>query len=576
MSMAGSRRRSRQGSDARDGLLDGYDYVIVGAGAAGCVLAYRLTEDPGTKVLLLEAGPDDRSWLIRLPMAVARVWNNPRFNWSYRTDPEPHLDGRRIEQPRGKVLGGSSSINMMSYVRGHADDFDRWQRSGLTGWSYRDLLPYFRRSESFEGGESLYRGRNGPLLVSESNAKDDVYDAFLAAGRELGFGVTDDYNGARQDGFAKMQHMTRRGRRSSAAACYLRPALTRPNLTLLTGALVSSVRFDGIRAVGVEYRRNGEASFAHAGEVILCGGAFGSAQLLMLSGVGPAEHLREVGIDPIVDLPVGAYLKDHPQIEITLSATKQLRIQDELRLDRFAVSLAKGVLFRRGFGAEAPGGVTAFLRSRPSEPLPDLEFFCIPSPLDARPWVPPFARRLQETITIKCALLRPRSTGWVRLASPDPKEHPRILTNFLADPHDRFVMREGIRLCRSIAGTEAFGAISDGELRPGPGAQSDDDLDAHMRTNVQTIFHPCGTCWMGAGDDGVVDTRLEVRGVRNLRVVDASVMPDHIGATINAAVMAIAERASDIIRKREPLVEPSIAATAHALEEPGKGTPEHA
>jgi 4-pyridoxate dehydrogenase len=533
--------------------LQGYDYVIVGAGAAGCVLANRLTEEPTAQVLLIEAGPPDHSWLIRLPMAVAGVWNNPRFNWSYMTECEPHLDGRRISQPRGKVLGGSTSINMMSYVRGHADDFDRWHRSGMIGWSFHDLLPYFKRSESYDTGEDFYRGRKGPLLISKSEADDDVYEAFLAAAPEVGYGVIDDYNGAQQDGFARMQHMARAGRRSSAAAGYLHPIKSRPNLTVLTSAQVTAIRFDGTRAVGVDYRRNGQTHSCSAREVITCAGAFGSAQLLMLSGVGPAEHLREIGIKPVADVPVGKYLKDHPQIEITLACKVPTRIQKKLRLDRFLASLFQGVLFRRGFGAEAPGGVTAFLKSRPSEKIPDLELFCIPAPLGARPWASPFVSRLPETITIKCALLRPESTGRLWLSSADPNEHPRILTNFLAEPHDRFVMREGLRICRAIAGSTAFAGIVASELRPGPAVQTDAELDFYLRQNVETIFHPCGSCRMGADEEGVVDTNLRVRGVSNLRVVDASVMPDHIGATINAAVVAIAERASDLIRNRAPL-----------------------
>ena len=528
-----------------------FDYVIVGGGVAGCVLANRLSEDGRTTVLLLEAGISDKSRLIHTPAAVAKVWNNPKFNWSFYSEPEPYANNRVLFHPRGKVLGGSSSINMMSYVRGHRSDYDRWESLGAKGWSFDDILPYFRRSENFEWSNA-YRGKGGPLQVSISASPDEVYDAFLAAGKELGYPVQDDYNGPSQDGFAWMQLMTRRGRRSSAAAAYLRPALRRTNLTVRVCSHVEKVLLWGGEARGVAYRhRSAAASVTARREVILSAGAFGSPQILMLSGLGPSAHLREHDIKVEHDLPgVGSNLRDHPQVNLTFSRRGRSRVTRELRLDRLAMGLAVNEMFGVGFASEAPGGVTAFVRSNPEEAIPDLELFCIPASLESRPWLPPFTKPVDERIIIKPALLRPESVGHVRLANSDPGAPPRILTNFLKEEIDRRALREGIRICRNLARTSAFSGLIDRELSPSVDVQTDAEIDAFVRQTVETIFHPCGTCRMGQDDLSVVDPHLRVHGLKKLRVVDASVMPDHIGSTINTAVVAIAERASDLIRNR--------------------------
>jgi 4-pyridoxate dehydrogenase len=525
-----------------------FDYIIVGGGAAGCVLANRLTANEKTRVLLLEAGGRDDNVSLRLPLGVGKVWRDPRYNWSFQSEPEPFADGRRLFHPRGKVLGGSSSINMMSYVRGHRRDYDRWQEKGATGWSFQDLLPYFRRAETYDA-PSPYRGKNGPLQVTLNTAPDEVYEAFLNAGVELGYPRQEDYNGPEHEGFARMQQMVRGGRRSSAASAYLRPALGRPNLEVRVRARVVRIVFAASRAVGVEYiSADGMQVIVNAAEVLMSAGAFGTPHLLQLSGLGPAAELKKIGIKPLVDLPgVGSNLHDHPQVNVILRRRGMSRMQRELRLDRLALNVARCELFGSGFGAEAPGGVTAFVRSSPSESIPDLELFCVPTSLGTRPWFPLMRRPLPDEITLKVALLRPKATGRVWAASADPMQAPRILTNFLGSEADRRALREGVRICRAIGATHAFKSLVETELAPKVGVLSDQDIDAFVRRGVETIFHPCGTCRIGADEDAVVDTDLRVRGVDGLHIVDASVMPDNVGATINAPVLAIAERAADLL-----------------------------
>jgi choline dehydrogenase-like flavoprotein len=477
------------------------------------------------------------------------VWKNPKYNWSFYSESEPFADDRRLFHPRGRVIGGSSSINMMSYVRGHRHDFDRWHEGGATDWNYDNLLSYFKRSEDFEGG-SVYRGVGGPLQVTRSNSPDDVYEAFLHAGVDLGYALQEDYNDPVQDGFSRMQILARGGRRSSAASAYLRSAMVRPNLKVLTHALVTRMLLDGTRVIGVEYVRSNELHRASAKrEVVLSGGAFCSPQLLMLSGIGPAAQLESLGIKPVHDLPgVGENLKDHPQVNLMFGRRGKSRMRRELRIDRLAMSLLRNSIWGTGFVSEAPGGVTAFVRSGDCQEIPDLQLFCIPSSLSAHPWFPILYPAVSEQIVLKTALLRPRSTGRVTLASANPAAPPRILTNFLADENDRRALREGVRICRRIALSQPFRRFIAEEISPDRSVQTDLEIDAFIRRSVETIFHPCGTCRMGVDARAVVDPNLKVHGIESLRVVDASVMPDHIGATINAAVVAIAERGSDIIR----------------------------
>lgn len=532
-----------------------YDIVIVGAGAAGCVLASRLTEDPDRQVLLIEAGPPDKSWLLHLPMAVAKVWSNPRFNWSYESEAEPHAAGRRIFHPRGKVLGGSTSINMMSYVRGHRADFDRWRDNGLPSWGYRDVLPYFKRSESWEGGASTYRGGDGPLGVSTSKAPDEAYDAFLASASEMGYGLAKDYNGADQEGFARTQHLVSRGRRSSGAATYLKRAQGRPNLDILTGVHATQILFEGSRAVGIEYLSLGQRrQIRSEGEIILAGGAYNSPQLLMLSGIGPSNHLKALGIPVKLDLPnVGRNLQDHGALRFAYRRKRPSRSRQELRYDRLAVSALEALALRKGFLSEAPGGGTAFIRSDRDQTIPDLEIFCANFPFTAHEWFPGIQPPEYDGFAFKTCHLRPTSRGWVELASADPTEAPRFTVNFLGTDADMKAHRESIHRIREIVATRAFREIAGAEVEPGPDIRSASEIDAHIRQSVETIFHPCGTCRMGSDPASVVDLDFRVRGASNLRVVDASVMPDLVGATINAPVMMIAERAADLLRGKAPL-----------------------
>lgn len=531
-----------------------YDTIIIGAGSAGCVLANRLGEDAAKSILVLEAGGSDRHWVIRVPIGVAKVWNAERFNWAYQSEPEPHVDNRSIYHPRGKIVGGSSSINMMAYVRGHRRDFDRWRQLGLAGWSYAEVLPYFKRAESWEGGGNAYRGGNGPLRVRKGKAQDAIFSALLAAAPELGYRVNDDYNGAEQEGFARVQFTAADGRRYSAARAYLHPAIARGNVALETQALVTRLLFEGGRAVGVEYQQYGNRREARASEIILAGGAINSPQLLLLSGIGPAEELRQLGITPRVDLPgVGKNLQDHTAIRLAYARQTPSRIAAELRLDRLTLSMLRAIFLGTGFAADPPGGMTAFVKSAPEQDIPDLQLFCSNASLWSREWFPGWRRPAPDGFTLRACHLRPESRGAVTLASSDPTAKARVLNNFLSTDADRRALRSAFKIIRQIAASRPFAPIVASELVPGAQVQGDAEIDAYIRQTMDTVYHPVGTCRMGHDDRAVVGTDFRVRGVEGLRVVDASVMPDLTGGNINAVVMMVAEKASDAIRGRAPL-----------------------
>ncbi len=534
--------------------VTGYDYIVVGAGSAGCVLANRLTEDPGVRVLLLEAGGHDRHPYIQVPIGVGKIRQDGMFNWGYMTEPEPQLNGRRIDLFRGKVLGGSSTVNMMAYTRGHCGDYDRWAQHGATGWAYADLLPYFRRSESWVDGGDPWRGGSGPLRTEWSRASDPLFEACREAAIMAGWPATADFNGLEGVGIGQSQRTVGGGRRASASVAYLKPVLQRPGLSVLTGAMVSRVTLRGTRATGVEFVHRGTAQRAEATrEVVLCGGAFNSPQVLMLSGIGPAVHLRKMGIEACVDLPVGRNLQDHLMVNLEWSRQGSGPFHREMRMDRTAVNMARAWLFGTGPGTVLPSGLMAFLKTRPDLEAPDIEFIFRAAPIDARPWLPGWKPAYRDGYSISPVLLHPRSRGEVTLRSADPAALVRVQNNFLTEPEDIETLREAFRHGRDLGSQQPLEPFRGPEVSPGPEVRTDAEIDTWIRNTVVTVYHPLGTCAMGRGSGTVVDPALKVHGIEGLRVVDASVFPDMPSAHINAAVMAVAERAADLIRGRQPL-----------------------
>jgi choline dehydrogenase len=527
--------------------MDTFDYIIVGAGSAGCVLANRLSEGGKHSVLLVEAGGSDRNPLFSIPLlAGVAYWHKPT-NWNYETTPQAGLDGRTIKWPRGKVLGGSSTINGMMYMRGNAADYNAWQDSGLTGWSYEDVLPYFRRSESNpERPHSRYHGQEGPLHVAKAKGENALYRDFLAAGRAVGHPVNDDFNGADQEGLGFYDFNTLKGRRVSSATAFLRPVMSRSNLKVLTKTKVQRIVLQNKRASGLVLRRAGQETTVHArAEIILSGGALNSPQLLMLSGIGDATNLAKHGIDCLVHSPkVGQNLQDHLGVYLTYACKNPITLYRLFRPDRAALAFARAWLTGKGPATAVPLEAGGFLRTRPDLEIPDIHITFVPG-LNLETTR---AGQGRHGYLINFYQLRPESRGRVTLASANPSAAPLMDPAYLDAAADRQCMRDGTRLARKIGEAAPLVARKADEITPKPiDLVTDDAIDAWVRSGANTIFHPVGTCRMGADVAAPVDAQLRVRGVDGLRVVDASVMPTIIGGNTSAPTMMIAEKAADLI-----------------------------
>ena len=533
---------------------ESYDYVIVGAGSAGCVLADRLSADGTNRVLLLEFGGSDRSIFIQMPAALAYPMNTKRWNWGYESEPEPHLGGRRLNCPRGKGLGGSSSINGLVYVRGNALDFERWQNEeGARGWGYADVLPYFKRAESRAEGGNEYRGSEGPLSTTYGTMRNPLHQAWLDAAQEAGYSLTEDYNGFRQEGFGRMDMTVRKGTRCSAAKAYLYPARRRSNLRVIQHALATRVVFDGKRAVGVEFERGGRLHRVRAErEVILSGGPINSVQLLKLSGIGPAQELRDLGVPVLADRPgVGANLQDHLEFYFQMACTRPVTLYGQANLVGKALAGAQWLFLRSGIGASNQFESCGFIRSRAGIKYPDIQYHFFPMAIN----YDGSALATEHGFQAHVGPMRSKSRGTITLRSADPRDKPTIRFNYMSHPDDWAEMRACVRLTREIFQQPAFAGWRGREIQPGADCTSDEAIDAFIADHVESALHPSCTCKIGDPDDplAVVDPELKVIGVEALRVIDSSVMPSITTGNLNAPTIMIGEKGADLVLGKPPL-----------------------
>ena len=531
-----------------------FDYVIVGSGSAGAVIAARLAEDGRHTVCVLEYGGSDRGPFIQMPAALSYPMNMKTYDWGFQSDPEPHLGGRRLVTPRGKVIGGSSSINGMVYVRGHARDFDTWEKMGAKGWGYRHVLPYYKRMEHSHGGEEGWRGGDGPMHVTRGSLTNPLYRAFVEAGRQAGYPVTPDYNGRQQEGFGEMEMTVWNGVRWSAANAYLKPALKTGRIDLITRAFARRVVFEGKKAVGVEYERGGKLETVRATrEVIIAASAINSPKLLQLSGIGDAEVLKSAGVTPLVHRPgVGGNLQDHLEVYFQIECLQPVTLNPQFNLVSKGLVGLRWLLFKSGLGATNHFESCGFIRSRAGIEYPDIQYHFLPAAVryDGKK-VAGAAHGFQ----VHVGPMRTKSRGHVRIKSDDPRAAPSILFNYMSHPDDWKEFRSAMRLTRELFTQDAMKPFAGRELQPGADVESDEALDAFVREECESAFHPCGTCRMGAADDllAVVDPECRVIGVEGLRVADSSIFPQITNGNLNGPSLMTGEKAADHILGREPL-----------------------
>jgi choline dehydrogenase len=531
--------------------MNRFDYIVVGGGSAGCVVAARLSEDPKVKVLLLEAGDDERKFFrVRMPLAWRDAFRDPRLSWGFETEPEPHLDGRRVPAPRGKVLGGSNSVNGLMYMRGCPADYDDWARRGLPGWDYAGVMPYFRRSESNWRGASRFHGGTGPLTTARYETDDYIYPRIIDTAEALGFKHLEDFHAEDIEGFTVPDCNYHGGERASTVARYLRPAMSRTNLEVRINTLTRALILEKGRCTGVyaeSYDRDGEIRCDR--EVILCAGTFNSPQLLQLSGIGAPQDLEPHGIRVRHALPgVGANLQDHQSLSVDYTASGEFCFDSQLRLDRLALSVLQWKMFRNGILARSPISAQGLVRTAPHLDRPDLQMLVAPVSIFARPWFPGWRTGVGHTVSNACVLLHPESRGKVSLRSADPRDKPKIQLNLLQAEADRTGLRNIVKFVRRFFATAPASQLVSQEVTPGPQVQSDAEIDAWLRANVRTAMHPTSTCAMGTDGMAVVDGQLRVHGLSGLRIADASIMPAIVGGNTNAPTIMIAEKAADLIR----------------------------